>query len=158
MVTVKVHAKCKEDVNILKKRVTVSSLRGHRPDAIVPTGLDPAHQWYLYQQLDLSEQQKGHYLSITFSPQTQITKHTLNLVHYTQYFVLHHFPLIWCQCGCYGLFFWKLKYSEFTFFNSGLVMIDPSIYAKNIFLKFLEITPFLHARSCIYIYNRKTIY
>ena len=41
------YATSEEDVNSLKKGVTVSSLRGHRSDAIVPTGLDPAHQWYL---------------------------------------------------------------------------------------------------------------
>ena len=39
-----------EDVNILKKGVTVS-LKGHRHDAIVPTGLDPARQWYLYEPI-----------------------------------------------------------------------------------------------------------
>ena len=38
VVTVKVYATSEEeDVNI------VSSFRGHRPDAIVPTGLDPVH-------------------------------------------------------------------------------------------------------------------
>ena len=46
-----------EDVNVLKKEVTMSSLRHHRHDAVVPTGLDPAHQCYLYEQLDLSVQQ-----------------------------------------------------------------------------------------------------
>ena len=35
VVTVKVYATSEEDVNILKNGVTVSSLRGHRPDAIV---------------------------------------------------------------------------------------------------------------------------
>ena len=51
VVTVKVYATSEEDVNILKIGVTVSSLKGHRPDAIVPTGLDPACQWYLYKQI-----------------------------------------------------------------------------------------------------------
>ena len=71
MVTVKVYATSEEDVNILKEGVTVSSLRGHRPDAILPTGLDPAHQWYLYEQLDLSvynKPSKGHYLSLPSVP------------------------------------------------------------------------------------------
>ena len=36
-------------MNNLKKSVTVSSLRGHMPDAIVPTGLNPIRQWYLYE-------------------------------------------------------------------------------------------------------------
>ena len=76
MVTVKVYATSEEDVNILKKGVTVSSLRGHRPDAIVPTGLDPARQWYLYESLDVSVQQTKQR---TLPVQTQITKHTLNL-------------------------------------------------------------------------------
>ena len=49
VVTAKVYATSEEDVNILKKGVTVSSLRSHRPDAIIPTGLDPARQWYLYE-------------------------------------------------------------------------------------------------------------
>ena len=49
-------------------------------------------------------------------------------VHYTLYFVLHHFPLIWCQCGCYGLFFLEIK--SVYIFHSALVMIEPSIYAK----------------------------
>ena len=44
VVTAKVYATSEEDVNILKKGVTVSSLRGHRP-----TGIDPARQWYLYE-------------------------------------------------------------------------------------------------------------
>ena len=34
VVTAKVYATSEEDVNILKKGVTVLSLRGHRPDAI----------------------------------------------------------------------------------------------------------------------------
>ena len=111
-----------EDMNILKKGVTVSLLRSHRPDAIVPTGLDPARQWYLYEQLDLSVQQ---------------TKQRTLPVHYLQfpnpnnktYFVLciislptHSMWMLWT--------FWKYKYSESTFFHSGLVMIEPSIYAK----------------------------
>ena len=37
VVTVKVYATSEEDVNILKKAVTVSSLRGHRPDAVQQT-------------------------------------------------------------------------------------------------------------------------
>ena len=52
VVTAKVYATSEEeDVDILKKDVTVSSFRGHRPDAIVPTSLDPACQWYLYEQI-----------------------------------------------------------------------------------------------------------
>ena len=93
VVTVKVYATSEEeDVYIFEE---MPSLKGHRPDAIVPTSLDPARQWYLYEQIRPSIQKpsKGHYLSITFSPQTQITKHTLNLVHYSVYSVLCHRPL-----------------------------------------------------------------
>ena len=46
VVTVKMYATSEEeDVNI------VSSFRGHRPDAIIPIGLDPVRQWYLYEQI-----------------------------------------------------------------------------------------------------------
>ena len=135
MVTVKVYAISEEDVNISKKGVTVSSLRGHRPDAFVPTGLDPARQWYLYEQLDLSVQQ---------------TKQTTLPVHYLQfpnpynktYFelsALHsilsitslptHLVSIWLLYTFFG----NKKYSESTLFHSGLVMIEPSIYAKKIY-------------------------
>ena len=51
VVTVKVYATYEEEVDILKKGVTGPSVRGHRPDAIVPTGLDCARQWYLYEQI-----------------------------------------------------------------------------------------------------------
>ena len=47
-------------------------------------------------------------------------------------------------------FFLNKKYSESTIFHSGLVMIEPSIYAKNFFFLH-EITSFLHARSHIYL-------
>ena len=46
-------------------------------------------------------------------------------------------------------FFLEIKsIGESTFFHSGLIMIEPLIYAKKtIFLNFHEVTPFLHARS-----------
>ena len=153
MVTVKVYATSEEDVNILKKGVTVSSLRGHRPDAIVPTGLDPARQWYLYEQLDLSVQQ---------------TKQRTLPVHYLQspnpnnktYFELTALHLILCitSLPIHLVSMWLLQWtffgnknSESTFFQSGLVLIEPSILPKKLFFKFHEITPLLHARSHMYV-------
>ena len=53
--------------------------------------------------------------------------------------------------------FWgNKKYSEYTFFHSGLVMIELQFMPKNYFL-FHEITPFLHARSHIVSFPVKTI-
>lgn len=52
VVTVKEYADSKElKINIFKKDVAVSSLRGQRPPAIQPRGLDPARQWYLYDNI-----------------------------------------------------------------------------------------------------------
>ena len=80
-----------EDMNILKRGVIVSSLRGHRPDPIVPTALDPARQWYLYEQLDLSVQQtKQRTLRVQYLQFPNPNNKTYFKLLYTLYYITSH--------------------------------------------------------------------
>lgn len=52
IVTVKEYANSpKQKFDIFKTGVTASSLMGQKPSKIKPKGLDPARQWYLYEQI-----------------------------------------------------------------------------------------------------------
>ena len=112
----------------------MSSLRGHRPDAIVPTGLDPARQSYLYEQVDLSVQQTKqrtlpvHYLQSP-NPNNK-TYFELSALHS----ILTSLPTPLVSMWLLWTFLGNKKYSESTVFHSGLVMIEPSLHAiKNYF-------------------------
>ena len=52
MVTVKEYVDSPEEkVNVFKKDVNESSLRGQQPTEITPSGLDAKQQWYLYNEI-----------------------------------------------------------------------------------------------------------
>ena len=111
MVTVKVYATSEEDVNILKKGVTVSSLRGHRPDAVQQTKQRTLPVHYLQSP---NPNNKTYFELIALHSILCITSLPTHLVSMW---------LLWT-------FFGNKKYNQSTFFHSGLVMIEPSIYAK----------------------------
>ena len=135
VVTVKVYATSEEDVNILKKAVTMSSLRGHRPDAV--------------------QQTKQRTLPVHYLQSPNPNNKTLCITLYTLYYIT---PLIWCQCGCNGIFLeiksiMNLHFSQW--FSNDRTF---NLCQKKLFFKFPEITPFLHARSHIWNVNKYQSY